>query len=39
MKLMLICRQLDPVTSDDFGVGHEPDLEVDIGLEGRVRDV
>ena len=29
--------QLDPVATDHFGVGHEPDLEVDVGLESLGR--
>ena len=39
VNLMLFCRQLNPVASDDLRVRHEPDLEVDVGLESRVRDV
>ena len=36
---MLLGRQFYPVTSDDFRVGHEPNLEVDVRLEGGVGDV
>lgn len=33
---MLPRRDLDPVAADHLGVGHESDLEVDVGLEGFV---
>ena len=36
---MLLRRQLDPVAADDLGVGHEADLEVNVGLERGVGDV
>ena len=36
---VLFRRQFDPVATDDFCVGHEPDLEIDVGLEGGVRNV
>ncbi len=36
---MLFRGQLDPVASDHLCVCHEPNLEVDVGLEGGVRDV
>ena len=33
---MLPRLQFDPVTADDFGVGHEADLKIDVCLEGGI---
>ena len=33
---MLPRLQFDPVAANDFGVGHEADLKIDVSLEGGV---
>jgi hypothetical protein len=36
---VLLRRQFNPVATDNFSVCHEPDLEINVGLERGVRDV